>query len=182
MSADASQLVAQRYTTALFSLASEQGQTDAVLADLKTIATLAEDASVQRLFASPVVGRADAAAALAALLEKTGASALTRRFMGLLALNRRLALTLIVARQFEEEAMKSRGEDLAVVTSAAPLSEEQKASLAAALQKRTGRKVNLRTRENADILGGLVVELGGRTLDASLAGQFDRLSQRLKVA
>ena len=75
--------ISGRYATALFDLASDVKQFDAVAADLTTIKSmLAESNDLVRLVRSPLISRQDQAKAMAAVLEKLGVSDLVRRFVG----------------------------------------------------------------------------------------------------
>ena len=72
-------LAAERYAQALFDLANEEGSLDIVAADLDGLVTLiSESEDLARLVKSPVFSRAQQADAMAEILEKAGASALTR--------------------------------------------------------------------------------------------------------
>ena len=83
--------LAGRYAAALFELAAEDKAIDGVAADLAALSDmLVESDDLRRLVRSPVLTRAEQSRAVAALLERAGATDLTRRFIGLLAERRRL--------------------------------------------------------------------------------------------
>ena len=103
-------------------------------ADLRAIrALIADSADLRRLVRSPVLTREDQGRAMAAVLEKAGTSDLVRRFVGLVAGNRRLFALADMIEAYLSELARRRGEITASVTSAAPLSEAQSAALADAL-------------------------------------------------
>ena len=68
-----------------------------------------------------------------------------------------------------------RGEVTAEVVAAAPLSEAQRARLLEELRAGAGRRVALDIRVDPRLLGGIVVKLGSRMVDASIKGQLERL-------
>ena len=177
-----SRQIAGRYATALFDLAEQQKTVDSINSDLQSIIALAKtNADFADLLSSPLHNRISAAAALEAILRRVKSSPLTVQFFVRLAKNRRLPLTLLVAEIFAYKMEQSRGEMTAIVTSAMPLNAKDQAALASSLSKSTGKTVKLQVKENADILGGLIVKLGGKMLDASVLGRMERLKQSLKA-
>lgn len=70
----------------------------------------------------------------------------------------------------------------AVVTSAVPLSEEQKDALVKKLEQIAQKKIRLVTKTEAGVLAGLRVELEGRQLDGTVTGRMNEMSRRLKDA
>ncbi len=71
---------------------------------------------------------------------------------------------------------------LAEVTTAIPLTEEEKESLRKRLQKDFGSNLAFRFEVNPDILGGLVIRVGDKMIDNSVAGRLKMLQQSLGVA
>ena len=78
-------------------------------------------------------------------------------------------------------AAAQRGEVTAEVTSAHALSDAQLADLKAKLTAREGRTVKLSTNVDPDLLGGLVVTIGSKRLDASIRTRLNSLSQAMKA-
>ncbi len=173
--------LAERYATALYDLAEQDKALDAVATELQTIQDLiSATPDMQRLIRSPVISREEQRRAMDAILAKLQASALTRRFVGLVAHNRRLfALPSIIA-AYVKRLADQRGETTAEVASATPLSSEQLLAIAAALKSSVGRDVVLSTRVDPGLLGGLVVKLGSRMVDSSLRTKLLRLSFAIK--
>ena len=173
--------LAARYAAALFDLADETKQLDAVAADLRALRALsAESADLRRLVRSPVLTRDDQARAMAAVLEKAGTSDLVRRFVGLVADNRRLFALNDMIEAYLSELARRRGEVTASVTSAAPLSEAQTAALTDALRRAVGGKVAIETYTDSSLIGGLIVKLGSRMVDSSLKSKLQRLQLVMK--
>ena len=83
--------IANRYATALFDLADEQNLLDDVAGDLaRLVDAIDESHDLQRLVRSPVLNRDEQGKAMAAILSAMDVNDLTRRFVGLIAMNRRL--------------------------------------------------------------------------------------------
>ena len=173
--------LATRYATALFELARDQGRLDAVAKDLSELATmLGASPDLRRLVRSPVLGRAEQGKAIAALVERAGFDELTRRFVGVIAANRRLFALDSIIRGFRDRLAKSRGELSAVVSTAQPMSDAQKAALDAALRRAVGVKVDVETKVEPELLGGMVVRIGSRMFDSSLRSKLQRLQLAMK--
>ncbi|HVV26655.1 MAG TPA: F0F1 ATP synthase subunit delta [Rhizomicrobium sp.] len=173
--------LAGRYANAIFELAQEQGAVDRVSADLGSLRRALETSpDLVRLVRSPVFSAEDQARALKALLEKMGASALSTKFVLLLAQKRRLfALTQII-RAYETLVAKSRGETEAEVTAARALGENEIAELRSVLKSRLGKEPRLHARVDPSLLGGLVVKVGSRMIDSSLRTKLDGLRAAMK--
>jgi len=175
--------IAGRYATALFDLAREQNQLDAVAQDLAQLRALIEsNADLRRVVRSPVFGREAQWKAMRAVLEKGGAADLTVRFIGLLTQNRRLFALADVARSYALLLARHRGEVVADVRSAHPLTDPQVAAIRAELA--AALKVDVKVEPTVDpaLLGGLVVRVGSRMIDNSLRTKLMRLKFAMKGA
>lgn len=173
--------LAGRYAAALFELAEENKQLDAVegsLAKLKS--ALADSDEFATLTTSPLVGRSEAVAAAKAVSESLGLDALTAKFLGTLAENRRLAQLGPAIRAFSTIAAQYRGEANAEVISAHPLTDDQVATLKAKLKSLVGRDVNIDMNVDPSLLGGLVVRMGSRMIDGSLRTKLNSLATAMK--
>lgn len=174
--------LAGRYASALFDLASENGTVTAVESDLDTLGrALTESPELAALTTNPKVGRSDATRTLGALADAMKLSSLTANFLGVLAQNRRLAQLPNVIRAFRTIAAAQRGELTAEVASAHPLTDSQVETLRQKLTAREGRTVKLTTRTDPDLLGGLVVTLGSKRIDASIRTRLNTLAQAMKA-
>jgi len=171
--------IAGRYATALFELAVEAKALDAVAADLDRLqAMIAESADLRRLVKSPIFGRDEQRRAIDAVVERAGLSAVVRRFVGVVARNRRLFALEDMIRDFRALLARHRGETMARVVSASPLQPNQLAALKAALREGVGREVNMEVAVDPELLGGLVLKVGSRMIDSSVRTKL----QNLKVA
>lgn len=175
--------IAGRYATALFELADEAKQLDAVADDLRALsAMLIESTDLRQLVRSPVMSRADQGAAMAAILDKQGASDLTKKFIGHVAGGRRLFALNAMIRAYLEELANRRGEITADVTSARELSSEQVASVETALKKAVGGDVAVNLKVDSSLIGGLIVKVGSRMIDSSVSTKLQRLKLAMKGA
>lgn len=173
--------MAGRYATALFELADEAGAIDSVKADLDRLSALiAESADLARLVKSPVFTADVQLSAMTAILDKAGIGGLAGNFVKLVAQNRRLfALPQMIA-AFAALVAAKRGETTAQVTAAQPLSDAHLAELKDTLAEKTGKDVKLDVTVDPSILGGLIVKLGSRMVDASLKTKLNSIRHAMK--
>ena len=173
--------MAGRYAAALFELAQQGGVIDSVKADLDGLSGLiAESEDLARLVKSPVFTAEEQLAAIAALLDRAGITGITANFVKLVAKNRRLFALPRMISDYAALVAQARGETTASVTVAAPLSDEHLSTLNATLAEKTGKDVNLDVSVDPSILGGLVVKLGSRMVDASLKTKLNSIRHAMK--
>jgi F-type H+-transporting ATPase subunit delta len=175
--------LAGRYAVALFELAREQEVLDAVAGDLHNLRDLiAESADLERVIRSPVLSRDEQARALGALGDRAGFHRLTKQFLGLLAHKRRLFALPDVIEAYDAMLAEHRGEVGGEVVSAVPLSAGQIESVQQHLAAAVGQTVKLSTSVDPNLLGGLVVRIGSRMIDASIRTKLHQLELALKGA
>jgi F-type H+-transporting ATPase subunit delta len=175
--------VGARYAQALFDLAVETGGLPQVEADLKALEAMrAESADLRALLSSPKFSAEDKASGLAALGEKAAFGATTRKFLGLLAANRRTSALGGIVKAFHALAAARRGTVSAQVVTAVALTDTQSAALASALRAALGKDPQIETCVDPAILGGVKVRVGSRLYDASLKSKLDSLKFALKRA
>ncbi|WP_026363028.1 F0F1 ATP synthase subunit delta [Methylopila sp. M107] len=173
--------MAGRYATALFDLAKEQNSVDAVAGDLDTLSrALAESEDLRRLIKSPVFSAEEQTKAITAVLGKLGVGALTTNFVRLVAGNRRLFAIESMIKGFHALVAADKGVTTAQVTVAEELSPARREELAAALKDITGKTVDFDVKVDPKILGGLIVRLGSRMVDASLKTKLNSIKLAMK--
>jgi F-type H+-transporting ATPase subunit delta len=175
--------VAERYATAVYELADEGKALDTVAEDLRRIDRMIEqNADLRRMLRSPLIDRQVQTKAILEVLAAARVDDLVRRFVGVVGQHRRLfALPEIIA-AFLRHLARRRGEITAHVTSARPLEPAQGEALAQALRSAVGRKINIETKVDPELIGGLVVRVGSRMVDTSLRTQLQKLRRTLRAA
>jgi F-type H+-transporting ATPase subunit delta len=173
--------LAGRYASALFDLARDQRQIEAVGKSLDALnQALADSKDFSELVASPLVSREEAGKAFAALAPQLGLDPITTNFVGVLAGNGRKGELRNVIRAFRRLSAEHRGETTADVITARPLNDDQLAQLRQQLRARAGRDVTIDAQVDPEILGGIVVKLGSQQIDASIRTKLNRLAQAMK--
>jgi F-type H+-transporting ATPase subunit delta len=168
-----------RYASALFELAGEAGGIEETGENLNKFQTLLDGSEdLKRFVRSPVFSADDQIAALEAICSKAGIGGLALNFLKLVTSNRRLFAIADMIKAYGQLQAAAKGEIQAEVTSAEPLSDKHVADLKSALKATMGRDVQLATRIDPSILGGLIVKVGSRMMDNSLKTKL----QNLKIA
>lgn len=175
--------VAHRYASALFELAREQSVLGDVEEHVRRLRALVdESADLRRLFASPVISAEDQTRALGAVMARVGVDGLAANLVKLAARNRRAFVVPDMLLAFLALAARARGETVAVVTSAEPLSDAQTGALRDALARRAGGPITLETHVDPSLIGGLIVKLGSQMIDTSVRTRLQGLRLAMKEA
>ena len=168
------------YAEAFLQVASSRNEVDQVVDQAKDLLTLWNDCpEFSDAMSSPVLEVESKKAAL----EKLFAKQVTPSFLNLLKLladRQRIGLLDAVLERMLDLYRQQRNIALATVTSAASLNEDQQADLLKKIQAIAGTdnlEVNLRV--DPDLIGGFVVSVGSKVIDASLSGQVRRLGLAL---
>lgn len=175
-----------RYASALYELARDQKAVPSVEAELAKFSTILDaNPDLQRLVRSPVFTSDEQTKAISAVLAKAGIGGIAANFLKLLAKNRRLFAVADMIKAFRAIAAKERGEVVAEVASANPLTDAQIADLKSTLQgfvtkQALGRDVTIHSKVDPSLLGGLVVKVGSRMIDSSLKTKLSTLKVAMK--
>lgn len=170
-----------RYATALFDLARDAKAIDSVGSNLESLkAALAQSADFAALTTNPLLSRGSLAKAVAAVATSMKLDALTSKFLGVLAQNRRLSQLGAVITAYQALAASHRGEATASVTSAHALDAAQVTALKKQLRAKIGRDVAVDLSVDPAILGGLVVKIGSQMIDSSIRTRLNTLANAMK--
>src|SRR4026209_402449 len=128
----------------------------------QSLGLLAQALVASRYFAelasSPLIDRAEAGKAFAAVAKQLSLDPITANFLGVLARNGRKNELRSVIRAFRRLAAEHRGEKTAEVVTARPLNDDQIATLKSQLRARAGSDVTIDAIVDPTILGGIVVK------------------------
>jgi F-type H+-transporting ATPase subunit delta len=171
---------ARRYARALFNTALKSGEVDAVGQSLDAIAEAAQHSDqFMNVMRHPLITRERKKELLHHIFEGR-VQPVVEHFLFLLIENDRAAILPDVGAQFTELLDEHRREMDAEAVSAVPLSPAQVEALKARLEAESGYKVRLQTRVDESLLGGLLVRVGDRLFDGSIASQLRRLEEQLQ--
>ncbi|EGO56413.1 hypothetical protein NEUTE1DRAFT_117317 [Neurospora tetrasperma FGSC 2508] len=176
------------YATALYTAAVKTNALEPTAKSISSLGNLlAKDPKLASILETPTLSPADKSAIVAELQKSVGVSNETvKNFLATLAENNRLGLLPSVVAKFSELMSAARGEVEMVVTSAQPLDNKTLNRLESAVAKSpyvgSGKKLKVTNKVNADIIGGLVVEIGERTIDLSVSSKIAKMNKLLSEA
>jgi F-type H+-transporting ATPase subunit delta len=173
--------VARSYAKALFELARERGELDAVSREVESLAALLlDEAALRAFFARPWIAAATKRAAAAEIATRLQLSKLTRDFLTLLAEQGRTTHLDAIVAAFQDLRDAAAGRVRARVRTTVALSDAERTALAGRLGRVLGGKqIVLEAVVDPALLGGFVAEIGSLLVDGSLDGQLARMRERL---
>jgi F-type H+-transporting ATPase subunit delta len=175
--------VARRYAGALFDVAHKNGSLDRAERQLATFGQLLDGhAELRRVLDTPALAAVKKRAILDALLAKVGEEDIggeVRQLLRMLADRDRLALFPEIAAGFAERMRQSRRVQRAEITTAVPLPEGQRASLAEALKRAAGSDLTITEKVDPAIIGGVVARVGSLVFDGSVTRQLEKMRQKM---
>jgi F-type H+-transporting ATPase subunit delta len=176
--------VAGAYARALFDLARERGQVEALTADLDRVAAaVAESAELRDFLARPWVTTAAKRGAAAELAGRLEVAPLVRDFVALVAGQGRAGVLPEIVQAYRDLVDAAAHRVRARVRTAVALTDEERQMLSARLGRALdGKQVVLEEVVDGTLLGGFVAEIGSFVLDGSLEAQLARLHERLARA
>ena len=170
--------IAQVYSRALFEAAQDQDKLDDVREQVGAFAdAIDENRDLAVFFFSPYFSTEEKKEGLGKVLD--GADDIVRNFLELLVEKHRMPAIHRIRREYEslwEEENKLLPVE---ITSAIELDEDTVKQIGDKIGERTGRKVQLESKVDPDILGGIVVRVGDRILDASIANRLESLRKQV---
>ncbi|SNS19973.1 ATP synthase F1 subcomplex delta subunit [Humidesulfovibrio mexicanus] len=176
-------IVARRYAKALFAVGMKQGdaELEAYGKQLAGLAgALAESPEALRFFKNPVFSVEEKKAVLKQITDALGLTQTMVNFASLLADKNRLVSLPEIAEDFGAMLDEKNGIVSGKLVTAVALSDTRKVELKERLEKQTGKKLVLGFDTNAEILGGVVLQIGDSVLDASLRAQLNILKETIK--
>jgi F-type H+-transporting ATPase subunit delta len=170
----------RRYASAAFSVAARSGDYDAWIQPLTEVTRVLRMPSARSVFMSPAVPAAQKVAALERILPN--ATPLVRNFLHILVDRDRLADVPGILDALRDLINTQRGIITADVTTAVPLDAELERAVAQRLATHLGhdpQKMQIRSRVDPSIIGGVVARVGDQVIDDSVRGRIERLRRTL---
>ncbi len=176
-------IVSRRYARALFSVGQKQGEADlaAYGKALTELSQILEDSpEALRLFQNPVFSAAEKKAVLEKLLEKTSAGPVVKNFCSLLADKERLSSIPEIANDYAGMLDAAQGVVRGKLVTAIKLAQKRQKEIRERLEKQLERKLVLDFEIDKNILGGVVLQVGDKVLDASIRAQLQMMKEQIK--
>jgi F-type H+-transporting ATPase subunit delta len=174
--------VARRYASALADVALEQKSADRAKTDLGAfVEAFFSSSDLRNALDSPAIGRDVKQRVLEEIAKRMNLEPAVRNFIYLVVDHHRAESLRDIQQAFQEELNARLGIAEAEVTSARALNVDEKQQLTAALERRTGKKIEARFSEDKALLGGAVVRVGSTVYDGSVREQLARMREQLEA-
>lgn len=169
--------VASRYAKSLIDLSREQGNLDAVKTDMEQfVGVLKQNPKLAAVLKNPIMKQDKKKNILAALFEGKIQPSISA-FFNILVNKGRAGILYDIALEFIREYNEVKGIVNATVISATDLSQENLEKLKAEIAQQINAEVILKNTIDPALIGGFVVKVGDRQIDASLAGKLNKLEK-----
>lgn len=173
------ELVAKNYARAMFELSIEANTVEETGEELQKIKEIfSSDEDIVKFFVTPLVTKKEKLE----ILSKAFEGKVTKNTENLLKVvieNGRASQIMEILDQYRKMELDYLGIEEAVAITTQPLSEAQRESLVANLEKTTGKKIILVNQIDESILGGILVKVGEQELDGTVLGKLNGLKQAL---
>ncbi|MBL3702566.1 F0F1 ATP synthase subunit delta [Sulfitobacter sp. BDSS02] len=173
--------IAERYATAIFEIAQENGNLDGLETSVGDLsAALNDSADLSAMIKSPLISRGEQRNAISALAKKMDLAPVLQNALALMADKRRLFVVPQLLSVLREQLADQRGEVVAEVTSAKALTKEQTEKLSKSLSANVGKTVTINATVDESLIGGLIVKVGSKMIDTSIRSKLNSLQNSMK--
>jgi F-type H+-transporting ATPase subunit delta len=173
--------IAQVYARSLFEVAQEQDKLDEVRDQIGEFAdALADSRDLQTFFFSPYFSTEEKKEGLEKALD--GADETVANFLKVLIENHRMPALFRIRRELDRMWQDVNKLLPVQITSAVELDEAVAKQIGEEIGRQTGRKVELSSIVDPDVLGGIIVRVGNSILDASIRTRLERLRKQVARA
>jgi F-type H+-transporting ATPase subunit delta len=173
--------IAKRYAKALVQIGSEAGTVDSFNGELVSFSTLlAGSSELTAVFSNPAYGIKSKSEILKELVAKLQISPMVSNLLMLLLERGRLSVLPQIAESYGTFADELSGVIRPTLSSGLPLEPAQIEEIRAALEKSTGKKVELKVEVDPSLIGGVVTKIGGKVFDGSVRTQLARIQDILQ--
>ncbi|MFT7345129.1 MAG: F-type H+-transporting ATPase subunit delta [Lentimonas sp.] len=170
--------VAARYATSLLELAIEKGNLESVAGDMKYLHdTNEQNADLTSLFNSPIVSGDKKIAIYKEIFGQF--EDISMSFLELITNNSRENLMPEIAASFETQLKEHKGIVPVHLITAVELDEETKKNILAKIEGSVNGTLEVTESIDASLIGGFIVKMGDKQIDASISSQFNKLKQSL---
>jgi F-type H+-transporting ATPase subunit delta len=175
------QEIAEVYARALFEVAQEHDDLDAIHDELDEFADeLSENQDLQTFFFSPYFSSEEKKEGIGKVLDSANEHFV--RFLELLAERHRMPVLFRIRRVFDGLWAEENKLLPVTITSAIELDEKTVEQIGKQIEEQTGRRVELSATVDPEVLGGLSMRVGNMILDNTVRGRLDRLKREVATA
>lgn len=169
--------IAHPYANALLDLITSDSSIDLWLSDLENLAHVAHDINFTSFINNPGITRNHVIETLLSFVKNTSQS--MKNFINLLMDESRLNLLPEIYTLFSEKVAALRNSAVAVIQSAFPMSEKDKADFEDLLTKKLDKKVSVNIEVDHELIGGVKILVNDLVIDASVKGSLEKLAAKI---
>ncbi len=171
--------ISVRYAKALFAVAGDQNLLDQVHADMEMLGHASREVPAFRSFLEDPVMTPSSKRKLLHNMFEENVSKLTIDFLDLIIKNNRLSYISGVARKFGDQYREFKGITSAVLTTAEEIDESTRDKIKQLVLRDTKNKVLLESKKDHEIIGGFILQVDDKQIDASLITQLNKIKKEL---
>lgn len=174
--------IASRYAKALYETAADSNKLEAVVGDIRELnAVVTGSADFNTFLQSPLIGKEAKLQSLNKLFGKFQDQ--TRNLFNLMATKSREDLIGNMGLEFIKIYNRNHGITEVQVTTASELDKDSLSKIEQFVKSNTGAKsVNIHTKTDATLIGGLTIMFDGKIYDSSVSSQIKKIKKELKIA
>ena len=173
------QTIARRYAKALLAIGQEDGNFEKYGEELADFDQAMNQAGLAEALGNPIYPMANRSRILDQILEKMALSGIVNNFLKLLMDKGRIQLVGPITAYYQRLVDEFNNTERATVTTAFPLSDEIQEQVRRSLEGLTGKTILIESRQDPEIIGGIVAQVGDLTLDGSVKTQLQNLKESL---
>ena len=173
------EIVADKYSSAMFELAQEQNKLELMEEQLGYVASVMVDQPELRSFLENPIVTEDAKIKLIGKIFDSSIDKVALHFIYVMIKRGRYRYIASTIEAFIKKSRAARGILEATVTVAEPITADVEASVQAKLREVTGKDVILSVRQDPSIMGGIVIQVGDKRIDGSVARRLEELEKSL---
>ena len=171
---------AKRYAKAVINLAKDQNTVEAVNNDMMLITnTVTNSKDLSDMLQNPVLRSEIKKSALLEVFKDS--NAITVGLIDTLISNKRINILSEVASRYNQLYDKYRGSEVAIVTTAIPLTDDLKSKVLAKAKELTGNDVVVKNIVDESIIGGFILRVGDIQYNASITNKLNKLKRQFKL-
>lgn len=169
--------VASRYAKSLIDLAEEQNALEAVRTDMEFfLRTLRENPTLKAVLKNPILGP-DKKSGILNELFSSRVHLMIMTFFAIVVRKGRSGILFDTAKEFINEYNIRKNITKATVTTAAPLSDENKKQVEEVIKQATHGEIILTAKVDSSLIGGFVLKVGDKQFDTSISSQLSKLKK-----
>ncbi len=176
-----SQRITSRYARALFQSASDKAARKTYDKHIETLQqALSENTNLATFFHSPLVDREAKTQVLTQLGERLSLDSVVVSFLKVLVMNKRFEGLSQILQDYQALLREEENRQEVIVKSATPLTPTQVKDLTKVLETHFQSKIDLKTEEAPELIGGFQIHTQGQLIDGSLIGTLQSLARNLE--